>query len=208
MPVSAKMRLGYDDDARAEECALAIEAGGAGELVVHARTKAQGYRPPAHWHRVAQVREVLRIPVVANGEIWTLADALRCREASGCHDLMLGRGIVADPGLALDIRAHDAGQSSVSGLAWESLRPMLRCYWDLVAARTEPRHRAGRLKQWLNLLRRRYPQAEEAYQTIREVQAPAAVEALLFLKETPGRPKFPCPPRGAGWAQPGPGGAQ
>ncbi|HOV19223.1 MAG TPA: tRNA-dihydrouridine synthase, partial [Ottowia sp.] len=51
--VSAKMRLGIDDDSRALECAQAVEAGGAGELAVHARTKAQGYRPPAYWESIA-----------------------------------------------------------------------------------------------------------------------------------------------------------
>lgn len=183
MPVSAKMRLGYDDDSLAEECAIAIAEGGASELVVHARTKAQGYRPPAHWERVAQVREAVRIPVIANGEIWTLADALRCRAQSGCHALMLGRGIVADPGLGLAIRAHDAG-AGADGISWIALRPLLQRYWVLVGARCEPRHRAGRLKQWLNLLRRRHPEAQWAYEAIRPLQQPAAIDATLFSIDT------------------------
>ncbi|MEY3513656.1 MAG: hypothetical protein RL420_679, partial [Pseudomonadota bacterium] len=54
--VSAKMRLGFDHDQQAEECALALEAGGAGEIVIHARTKADGYRPPAYWPRIADIR--------------------------------------------------------------------------------------------------------------------------------------------------------
>ncbi|MEI8327292.1 MAG: tRNA-dihydrouridine synthase, partial [Betaproteobacteria bacterium] len=70
MPVSAKMRLGVHDDARAVECALAIQSGGADEIVVHARTRAQAYRPPAYWERVADIRAAVRVPVVANGEIW------------------------------------------------------------------------------------------------------------------------------------------
>ena len=102
------MRLGYNDDLRAEECAMAIEAAGASDLVVHARTKAHGYRPPAYWERIADLRQHVRLPIVANGEIWTLADALRCREVSGCDRLMIGRGMVADPGLALSIAQHDA----------------------------------------------------------------------------------------------------
>jgi tRNA-dihydrouridine synthase C len=53
IPVSAKMRLGYQDDRRAEDCAQAIEAGGASDLVVHARTKVHGYKPPAYWDRIA-----------------------------------------------------------------------------------------------------------------------------------------------------------
>lgn len=173
VPVSAKMRLGFHDDTLAEECARALEAGGAGELVVHARTKAQGYRPPAHWHRIAAVRAAVRVPVVANGEIWTVEDALQCRRESGCADLMLGRGMVADPGLALLLR----GQAP---LAWDALQPLMAVFWRGVAARVEPRHRAGRLKQWLNYLRRRHPQAQALYERVRTVNDPARVVALVF----------------------------
>ncbi|MDP3310637.1 MAG: tRNA-dihydrouridine synthase, partial [Polaromonas sp.] len=88
MPVSAKMRLGYQDDALAIDNAQAIAGSGASELVVHARTKAQAYRPPAYWERIADIRAAIAIPVVANGEIWTVDDARRCREASGCDMLM------------------------------------------------------------------------------------------------------------------------
>ena len=80
--------------------------------MVHARTKADGYRPPAYWELIPQVRDAVRIPVVANGEIWTVEDAQRCRAVSGCDALMLGRGAVADPGLARAIRAADAGRAA------------------------------------------------------------------------------------------------
>lgn len=183
LPVTAKMRLGYDDDARAEQCALAIEAGGASEIVVHARTKAQGYRPPAHWQRIADLRRAVALPLVANGEIWSLADALRCREVSGCDDLMLGRGMVADPGLALAIRAHDAGRAG--GVEWAAIQPLLRVFWRGVAARVEPRHRAGRLKQWLNLLRRRHPQAEALYGELRTLADARTVESRLWSATEP-----------------------
>jgi tRNA-dihydrouridine synthase C len=174
MPVSAKMRLGFNDDSRAEECAIAIAEGGAGELVVHARTKADGYRPPAYWERIPRVKAVVRIPVVANGEIWTVEDALRCRAASGCDALMLGRGMVANPGLALAIRG--AG----GRLHWSVLLPLMASFWQLVEQRVEARHRAGRLKQWLNYLRRCYPQAQEAYDRVRTLNDPRQVSASLF----------------------------
>lgn len=175
LPVSAKMRLGHRDEALLLDNARAIEAAGASELVVHGRTKVHGYRPPAYWHRIGHVREALRIPVVANGEVWTVDDARRCLAESGCDALMLGRGIVADPGLALAI----AG----SGWAgWPALAPLLRHFWTGVATRVAPRHRAGRLKQWLNLLRRRFPEAESAYQAVRPFNDARVVEALLFAE--------------------------
>ena len=182
MPVSAKMRLGYSDDSRAVECALAIAEGGADEMVVHARTKAQAYRPPAYWERIADIRAMVRIPVIANGEIWTVADARRCREASGCDMLMLGRGVVTDPGLGLAIKASIngiAGEPVPAGIAWPALAPLLADFWHIVCTRLDPRSRAGRLKQWLNFLRRRFPEAETAYQQLRTVNDPALIDVWL-----------------------------
>jgi len=173
MPVSAKMRLGFNDASRALECAQALHAGGAQELVVHARTRADGYRPPAYWELVREIREALPIPVIANGEIWNADDAQRCRQASGCHMLMLGRGMVSDPGLALAI----ASPGRV--VSWPELLPLMQVFWQLVGTHVVPRHRAGRLKQWLNYLRHRHPEAQAAYTALRTVNDPREMESRL-----------------------------
>lgn len=174
LAVSAKMRTGHRDTQRMLDNARAIEAAGAFELVVHARTKLEGYRPPAHWDLVAEIRSAVALPVVANGEVWTLADARRCLAQSGCDAIMLGRGIVADPGLALALR----GQAEPE---WQrDLLPLLAHFWRRIASHVAPRHRTGRLKQWLNLLRRRHPQAQAAFDRIRLSNDAATVAALLF----------------------------
>ena len=178
MPVSAKMRLGFHDDSRAVECALAMAGAGADELVVHGRTKAQAYRPPAYWDRIADIRAAVSIPVVANGEIWTVDDARRCVKESGCDSLMLGRGMVADPGLALAVR-HDMAGRLAAPVAWPTLLPLFSEFWRLVCTRVEPRARAGRLKQWLNFLRRRFPEAEVAYQQLKTINDSREVEEWL-----------------------------
>jgi tRNA-dihydrouridine synthase C len=188
MPVSAKMRLGFDDPDSALDCALAIVSGGAEELVVHARTRADGYRPPAYWERIADIRAAVAVPVIANGEIWSVADARRCRERSGCDALMLGRGMVSDPGLALAIRAADRGDAAADGLAWAALQPLLASFWQLVCSHVEPKARAGRLKQWLNYLRRRHPQADVAYQAVRTLNDPRQVAERLGLVAEAGMP--------------------
>lgn len=191
LPVSAKMRLGYMDDSRMLECAHAMVDSGASELVVHARTKAHGYRPPAYWERIREIKEAVAVPVVANGEIWTVADARRCREISGCEDLMLGRGMVANPALALaiildDVHAliddkHKRGLSGIpSPLPWHQLLPLLHYFWRLVSERVEARHRAGRLKQWLNYMRRCSPDAQRAYDEVRAINDPQVLERWLF----------------------------
>jgi tRNA-dihydrouridine synthase C len=176
--VSAKMRLGNQDESRMLDCAHAIASAGANELVVHARTKLHGYRPPAYWERIAHIRESVAISVVANGEVWTVEDAERCLTISGCDAIMLGRGIVADPGLALMLRGAAA-------LPWQSLLPLLQHFWRNVAQHVAARHRAGRLKQWLNLLRRRFPQAQAAFDLVRSSNDAAVVEALMFNAARP-----------------------
>ena len=185
IPVSAKMRLGYQDDSRAEDCAQAIEAGGASDLVVHARTKVHGYKPPAYWDRIADLRQCVKLPMVANGEIWTVQDALRCREVTGCERLMIGRGMVSDPGLALAISRHDArhdvGGASTSGtaLSWDEVKALMPVFWQSVTSRVTPRHRAGRMKQWLNYLRRAYPEAQQAFDEMRLVHDSSKIDAWI-----------------------------
>ena len=177
IPVSAKMRLGHRDDSRMIECALAIDSAGASELVVHARTKLHGYRPPAYWDRVAHIRAAVVLPVVANGEVWTVADARRCMAESGCDALMLGRGLVSDPGLALALR----GQRTPG---WDQIEPLLALYGRLIAPRVEPRHRGGRIKQWLNMLRRRHPEAQRAYDAVRTLHAADDIHRTLAALQT------------------------
>ncbi len=178
--VTAKMRLGFNDDHAAEECALALEAGGASEIVVHARTKADAYRPPAYWHRIADIRAKVKTPLVANGEIWNVQDALQARAESGCFNLMLGRGIVANPGLGWAIKAHDAeGDTALPTITWDDLSPHLETFWQIVSGHVSARHRAGRLKQWLNFLRRHFPEAQVAYEALRTQNDPARVTEFL-----------------------------
>jgi tRNA-dihydrouridine synthase C len=190
IPVSAKMRLGYNDDSRAEDCAQAIEAAGASDLVVHARTKAHGYRPPAYWDRIADLRQHVRLPMVANGEIWTVADALRCREVTGCERLMIGRGMVTDPGLALAIARRDAGdltagQASGQAVAWSVIVGLMCLFWADISQRVASRHRAGRLKQWLNYMRRVYPEAQVAFDQLRLMHDASQIAQWLSLQNPP-----------------------
>jgi tRNA-dihydrouridine synthase C len=179
IPVSAKMRLGYEDDALAEDCAQAIESGGASDLVVHARTKRHGYKPPAYWDRIADIRACVKLPMVANGEIWSVQDARRCREVTGCQRLMIGRGLVSDPGLALAIAADGA-----HALPWSGIRALMPVFWQSVCARVAARHRAGRLKQWLHYLRQTYPEAQAAFERLRLVHDPVLIQA--WVDEAPG----------------------
>jgi len=180
VPFSAKMRLGVKDPGRCVEAAQAIASGGIQQLVVHARTRDEFYRPPAHWHLLGRIAEAIKVPVVANGEIWTTADYERCRAESGCADVMIGRGAVADPFLVERIRAVQAGEAPRTlAQDWPRLTPLLGEFWRGVLVKVGPRHAPGRLKQWLNLLRRNYPEAERLHTHIRAMREAGEIEQAM-----------------------------
>lgn len=166
IPVTAKMRLGVDRHDIATVCAQALAAGGAASLVVHARTKLEGYRPPAHWEWIARVQDAVKVPVIANGDIWSLQDWHRCRAVSGVTDVMLGRGLIARPDLARQIADAAAGRP-VTPMVWREVVPMLQQFWSCVLERVAPTHAPGRLKQWLVWLARSYLQASVLFDALR-----------------------------------------
>lgn len=180
VPFTAKMRLGVRDTRPALDAAQALAAGGIETLVVHARTRDDGYRPPAHWAWVGRIADTVSVPVVANGEIWTVEDYLRCRAESGCRDVMLGRGAVADPFLGERIRDRLAGRVPRAPREdWSRVLPLIARYWGDVRRTLTPRHAPGRIKQWLNLLRRHYPPAQVLFDTWRTVTDPAEIDRAL-----------------------------
>lgn len=179
VPLSAKMRLGFHDKSLALENAQALEAAGAMRLTVHARTKVEGYKPPAHWEWIARIREAVSIPVVANGDIWTVDDYHRCRDISGCDDVMIGRGLIANPFLAQAI--HDGEEMLDAVSTWERTLGMIRIYHRMVMQRLEPRHINGRTKQWLRMMQRHYPQAGALFERVRAERDPLCFDALLHL---------------------------
>jgi len=175
LPFTAKMRLGINDTSRAVECAQALAAGGINELIVHGRTKLDGYRPPARWEWIDKVRAAVNIPIIANGEVWTVEDFARCQAETGCADIMLGRGAVADPLLARKVRGEAVG-------GWDELRPMIGEYWLGVRRKVIAPHAPGRLKQWLALLRRNYPEGEMLFQQLRPLKAAQEIDAILLAE--------------------------
>lgn len=166
--VTAKMRLGVSDTARAIDCAVALAEGGAASLVVHARTRDEAYRPPAHWEWIARIDDAVDVPVIANGEVWSVADWQRCRAVSGCADVMLGRGAVSDPFLARRIRG--LADPSPSAAEWQHVLRDLAGYLTTLQARGTSSHEHGRVKKWLSYLQRTWPQAAELHSAIRRVQ--------------------------------------
>ena len=152
IPVSAKLRLGWDSmDAIVENADMAAE-GGADWLTIHGRTRVQGYQPPAYWEPIGAIRARLDIPVVANGDLWTVEDFCRCREETGCIHFMLGRGALANP-----LLSHQVAQAL--GLVAETCADefdwvvLLKRFveWNEVFRGVTPRFILARVKHWLNI---------------------------------------------------------
>lgn len=177
IPVSAKMRLGFSEKSLAMENAVAIAEAGACKLTIHARTKMEGYRPPAHWEYLRPIAERLDIPVVANGEVWTPEDYALCREASGCVDVMIGRGVIARPSLGREIAASRSSSVMGNAFNWSQILGILAEYHDLIEGMANPARQAGRLKQWIKLLARSYGEAGLLFMRIRRLENPQDILA-------------------------------
>ncbi len=172
--VSAKMRLGFDDTALMLDNAAAIEDAGANELTVHARTRLQGYAPPAHWDELGRIRHHIKIPLIANGDICSVEDYRRCVSIAGTPDVMLGRGAVRLPFLAMQIRANQSGTAQ-----WGNIRPLLTHFWQEIGLTLSPKDRVGRIKQWVNYLRQSHPEAETLWADIRLEKNAECLDRLI-----------------------------
>ena len=163
--VSAKMRLGFDDTSLAIANAQAIADAGANSLVIHARTKVDGYKPPAYWDWIAKIKQDVDIPIVANGEIWNEQDAVNCQQQSDCENIMLGRGALAMPNLAQVIK------NTEQHMLWEHVKALLVRYSGYELFGDKGKYYPNRVKQWLGYLSRQYPEAKALFMRIRALKS-------------------------------------
>lgn len=178
VPVSAKMRLGNKDKELAIENAHAIAEAGADSLAVHARTKLEGYKPPAHWEWISRIREAVELPVIANGEVWNWQDYIRCKELSGCSDVMIGRGLVARPDLAKALKNQMVNKESTS-LEWQHVLKLVLLYLNRIEQNLSAKYVHGRLKQWLFHLQREYVEASVAFEKVKTIREPSQLRIAL-----------------------------
>lgn len=171
--LSVKIRLGYEDKSLAIENAQAIEAAGADELTVHARTKAEGYRPPAHWHWIAKIKDSITIPVTANGDIFSVDDAKRCMEITGCERLMIGRGALATPNLAQAIKGVESPNS------WLEILKIVEKYLFIQTYGDQEKYLPSRIKQWLMFIKSQHPQAAIFLQQVRTIKTTQEMLAAI-----------------------------
>lgn len=121
IPVTVKMRKGYEDASGEEAVKLAkiAEDSGLDAVTVHGRTRAQGYSGTADWEAIAKVKRALKIPVIGNGDVTNAESAKKLMEVSGCDGIMIGRGGLGNPWVYKAIEAGLDGKPLPEGPSLE-----------------------------------------------------------------------------------------
>lgn len=167
-PVTAKIRLGFDNPEACLENAKAVEAAGADWLTVHCRTKTDGYKPPAYWEWIPKIRAVTSIRVVTNGEIWSVDDFSRCHDTALTEDYMIGRGALRDPFLFRKIK--DALNRTKS--TFQEIKPLLPDFYAASATYRNPPFAVARTKGWLKQLSFTAPEFDALFEELKVITVP------------------------------------
>ncbi|MFK8138574.1 MAG: tRNA-dihydrouridine synthase [Bdellovibrionales bacterium] len=202
-PLTAKVRLGFEDKVLHKEIAKAVEEGGADWIAIHARTKREAYRPPAHWEFIRSMRDEVQIPTIANGDIWNPEDWQKCAEVSGCNDFLLGRGAYARPSLANEIRIKNSSTKNISRvhkrfpflkneapispnkseLSWVEVKEKVEDFFHKGVEIHGQDFAMRRVKQWTKFLSRNYIESEELFDKLKRLnELPAFKQELTNFK--------------------------
>ncbi|GAB4514393.1 MAG: tRNA dihydrouridine synthase DusB [Anaerolineae bacterium] len=129
VPVSGKIRLGWDQNSRNHvDVARAMAENGAALVAVHARTRDQGYEEPADWDAIAEVKQAVAIPVVGNGDALTVADIERMKAHTGCDAVMIGRGAMGHPWIFQRRDRHEVSLAERIGVMRRHAEDMVAFY--------------------------------------------------------------------------------
>jgi tRNA-dihydrouridine synthase C len=174
LPVTVKVRLGWDSGDRQFEIADAVQQAGATELAVHGRTKEDGYKAERiNWQAISDIRQRLTIPVIANGEIWDWESAQACLQTSGCDALMIGRGALNVPNLSRVVKYNEPR------MPWPEVVKLLRKYSRLEKQDDTGLYHVARIKQWLGYLRKEYDEALDLFTAIRTFQDSTSIARVI-----------------------------
>lgn len=150
IPVSLKMRSGFEDTSLFKENLLAAQESGVCFITLHPRTKVDGYGPPARWDLIAEAKSILNIPLVGNGDILTVHDALRMLETTRCDALMIGRGSVINPFIFHEIRGHYSGKHRQP--EWNDFKRYFEAFIKEMPTNGSAKGKVSKMKQLMSFL--------------------------------------------------------
>ncbi len=176
IPVTAKIRLGFDDPTVCLENAKAVEEGGATWLTVHCRTKTDGYKPPAFWEWIPRIREVVKLPIVTNGEIWNVDDFNRCHGIANTNHYMIGRGAIRDPYLFFKIKKtlkiNLQPQEKIPG-------SLIVGFYNASVLHVNDHFAVARTKGWLKQLSFAQPHIKDLFDELKVLKKPSEFKQRL-----------------------------
>jgi len=175
IPVTAKIRLGFDEPTICLQNSVAVESGGADRLTVHCRTKMDMYKPPAYWEWIPKIKEKIKIPVVANGDIWNEVDLQNCQKQTGCDDFMIGRGALRDPYIFQKIK--NPIQKNMT------LEKLLLTFFDLNSQDVSPFYAQAKTKQMAKNLSLGKAQLVPLFDQLKVINNPTLFRETLSQSE-------------------------
>ena len=174
-PVSAKIRLGWEDPNECFDIVDAIEQAGANEITVHARTKSGGYKAEAiKWEYIEKIKQRVSVPLIANGEIWNYQDGQDCIEATGIDSLMVCRGAFNVPNLGNVVKYNH------QPMKWNQVIALLLQYSKYEIKGDKGLYYPNRVKQWLAYLRKQYTEADNLFRDIRKFNTAEPIVEYLY----------------------------
>jgi tRNA-dihydrouridine synthase B len=140
IPVTGKIRLGWDDFRSYRLIARIVEENGGALIALHARTKEQRYAGQANWDAIAEVKSLVKIPVIGNGDVRTVADIARMKEYTNCDAVMIGRGAVANPWIFAGLDREQVPPEEVQSVVHEHLKRNVQFYGEADGRRLFRKH--------------------------------------------------------------------
>jgi len=129
IPITGKIRLGWDENTRNYQLvARIIEENGGQLIAVHGRTRAQQYSGQADWDAIAEIKQIVSIPVIANGDVQTVADIDRILAHTHCDGVMIGRAATTNPWIFSRLDRHQVSNAQVRQTLTEHLHANLQFY--------------------------------------------------------------------------------
>jgi len=141
VPITAKIRLGWDDASRNYlEVAHILEDSGISLIAVHGRTRRQEYSGQADWQAIAEVKQAVKIPVVGNGDILSYADGLRMMKQTGCDAVMIGRAAIGNPWIFANSDREKTEPAEKLRVITLHLQEMVELYGEKIAVLVFRKH--------------------------------------------------------------------